>query len=86
MSPQQSAREALLILREAVADVLTNDRPMAIPEIIRILDIEQIHDPGSSQRSVYNRVEHIVRYALSALEVEGVATKTPRGWLLAVDR
>ena len=86
MTPQQSAREGLLLLEEAVAGVLTTQSPMPIPEIAQVHGIEEIPDPQSSPRSIYNRVEHIIRYALSALVVAGAAQKTSRGWVLTTER
>ena len=82
MSPQESAREGIRHLQRAVSGVLTAHRPMSIPEIAQVLGIEEIHDHGSSPRSVYNRVEHLIRYVLSKLEVEGSARKHTKGWLL----
>ena len=84
--PQQSAKEGLLLLEQAVAGVLTTHRPMPIPEIVQVLGIEEIHDPGSSPKSVYNRIEHLIRYALSALVVSGSAQKSTRGWVLTTDQ
>ena len=86
MTPQQSASEGLLLLESAVAGILTAHSPMPIPEIAQALGIEEIQDSGSSPRSAYNRVEHVIRYALSALVVAGAAQKTSRGWVLTTDR